>query len=385
MLRWAWRHKRAIALGTLGAATAYGAYVVYRKKRELEDLLESVGLNELLSGGGSLGGRHSREARVREHFAETQKAADQLALDALPRLRETIASLIDTEALREKMRKERQMSNMELWHEMMVLVVARVLTTQYAAALYVLLLRTKLNIVSRHYLLEVIEARADDSTPVLSNLSKRRFLSSEHFLSDGLHALAAEVTACVRSHLTAQLDAAKLAEMLTAEDALALLRPARADLEYGLGGATPTAAPAPVSNRNGSAAAGAHRGLLGRFLREELSASIGAVAEGDQLHGLLHESTDLIDSAACRLTLGDLLTAGFGALSTELHVLIGGGLTAAEGDSPPPPKRLQLAKLLAQLNKVAITSLAKPDPVVDAILATPALDELCWMAYSGDD
>ncbi len=42
MLRWAWRHKRAIAAGTVAAAAGYGAYVVWRKKRELELMLESV-------------------------------------------------------------------------------------------------------------------------------------------------------------------------------------------------------------------------------------------------------------------------------------------------------------------------------------------------------
>ena len=38
--RWLWRHKRTIATGTVVAAGAYGAYVVWRKKRELEELLE---------------------------------------------------------------------------------------------------------------------------------------------------------------------------------------------------------------------------------------------------------------------------------------------------------------------------------------------------------
>ena len=47
---------------------------MWRKKRELEQLLESVGLDQLLSGGGSA---KDREARVREHFAATQREADR--------------------------------------------------------------------------------------------------------------------------------------------------------------------------------------------------------------------------------------------------------------------------------------------------------------------
>ena len=62
MLRWAWRHRRGIVGTGIVAAGAYGAYVVYRKKRELEDLLDSLGLQQLLSGSNGVAER-SKEAR----------------------------------------------------------------------------------------------------------------------------------------------------------------------------------------------------------------------------------------------------------------------------------------------------------------------------------
>ena len=62
MLRFVWRHKRAIAAGSLVGLGAYGAYHLWRKKRELDELLQSVGLDQLLGGGNGDRGS-SREAR----------------------------------------------------------------------------------------------------------------------------------------------------------------------------------------------------------------------------------------------------------------------------------------------------------------------------------
>lgn len=71
----------------------------------------------------------------------------------------------------------------------MVMTVARSLATQYALALVTLHLRIKLNIVSRHYLLEVAEAEGGlgerGGANKLSDLTKRRFLSMEHLYASG--------------------------------------------------------------------------------------------------------------------------------------------------------------------------------------------------------
>ena len=120
----------------------------------------------------------------------------------------------------------------------------------------------------------------------------------------------------------------------------------------------------------------------GSFLHEELD-SHGVIATGDQLHGLITEAKFVLGSAAFRFTVTDLLTSGFGALATELQVHIG---TEGGGAGAAHPRRcsLPLAKLLAQFHKLSAATLSPSEPFVEALLATPSLDEFCWMAYSGD-
>ena len=74
----------------------------------------------------------------------------------MPRLHEQVALLLDTDGFKERMRAEGLgEANLDRWHELKVLVVSRLLTAQYALVLTVLAIRVRLNIVSRHYLLEM--------------------------------------------------------------------------------------------------------------------------------------------------------------------------------------------------------------------------------------
>ena len=249
MLNWAWRHKRKIvATAVVGGATAYGVYYLYRKKRELDELVESLGLNELLYGGSanSSGARSSatQEERVREHFDDTQREADRLLREALPRLQEQIAGLIMTDALQERLRAEGPSAEPAGWHELKVLVVSRLLTAQYALVLTVLAIRIRLNIIGRHYLNEA-QAAADGTRldGALSKLTKKRFLSLERWLAEGLQPLEQQITACVRAHLASEAASDMSKEsffttlcttQVSAAEALTVLAPIRAELELGL-------------------------------------------------------------------------------------------------------------------------------------------------------
>ena len=249
MLNWAWRHKRKIvATAVVGGATAYGVYYLYRKKRELDELVESLGLNELLYGGSANAGgacsSATQEERVREHFDDTQREADRLLCEALPRLQEQIAGLIITDALQERLRAEGPSAEPAGWHELKVLVVSRLLTAQYALVLTLLAIRIRLNIIGRHYLNEA-QAAADGTRldGALSKLTKKRFLSLERWLAEGLQPLEQQITACVRAHLASEAAADTSKEsffttlcttQVSAAEALTVLAPIRAELELGL-------------------------------------------------------------------------------------------------------------------------------------------------------
>ena len=100
--------------------------------------------------------------------------------------------------------------------------------------------------------------------------------------------------------------------------------------------------------------------------------------EGDQLHSLLSEADSILGSAAFRITLADLLTNAFEAVQSELS------RSLTQAGAPLASRSLQLAKLLSQFHKIALSSLSSVEPVALGLLATPSLDEFCWMAYSGE-
>ena len=121
--------------------------------------------------------------------------------------------------------------------------------------------------------------------------------------------------------------------------------------------------------------------MLGSYLLHEMR-SHGRVAHGDQLHRLLAEVSEVLRSAAFRLTLSDLVKAAFDTLGTELALAI-------QRESGAPEEELTggaipLAKLFAQLHRCSQGTFSQPSPFAEALLVTPALDELCWMAYSGE-
>ena len=57
----------------------------------------------------------------------------------------------------------------------------------YALVLSLLAIRIRLNIVSRHYLVEMQAASGSRSAAGLSNMTKRRFLSTEHLYATYQH------------------------------------------------------------------------------------------------------------------------------------------------------------------------------------------------------
>ena len=236
-------------------------------------------------------------------------------------------------------------------------------------------------------------------------------------LSEGFLPLVAAVTAAVRAHLPAFDSLQRLAEKMSADDVLSLVNSVRATLETDLqetykGGNGNGNGGSGESRLNGHAVAGSNEDggdaaggdfkqrddVLSLYLLREMSDEHGAIPEGDQLHVLLDEVIATLKSSAYRLTLADLIHIAFETLDTETHVVIarqsdavkdgeaGAVGTAGEAGAAgaAAAASLTLAKLLAQIHNLALGALAAPAPFVEALLATEALDEFCWMTYLGD-
>ena len=263
---WVWKHRRKIVGVSIAAAGTYTAYVVWKKKRELEDLC-----SELLSAAPE--GR-SREEKVREHFEAAQHESDLLLARELPRIQEKLAASLDTDGFRKSMRDDGAHADVERWNELRVLSATRAITSLYAFALALLLRRVHMNIVARHYVLEKEEREAGggagpSSAGGLNNITKRRFLSRE-LGSEVLDAL----TEAVRRAVVGQLEGLALDRPLSAEDvARDLVCATQKQLEE------------PGSNKAGVLAP--IIALLLDGMRGD-----GAVADGDQLGALLREARD---------------------------------------------------------------------------------------------
>jgi hypothetical protein len=139
---------------------------------------------------------------------------------------------------------------------------------------------------------------------------------------------------------------------------------------------TPTAAVAQVlSDETGYSS---RESVVRSFLIDELQ-SHGRVAEGDQLHELLDEVRTIMSSAAFRITLDDLLQSGFETAAAQLH-----RASTRPADGRAPTSSLNHAKVLAQYNKLAASTLSDADVYAMALLEVPALQELCWIVYTGE-
>lgn len=141
-LSWVHKHRRQIAGVSLAAGGAYAAYVLWKKKCELESICQ-----ELMQPGPD----ETREARVREHFEAAQRESDLLLTRELQKMQSHIASSLDTESFRSRMRADGATLDPQRWNEFTLLITTRAVASLYALALALLMRRIHMNIVARHY------------------------------------------------------------------------------------------------------------------------------------------------------------------------------------------------------------------------------------------
>ena len=393
--RWVWNHKRLIVGTSVVAAGAYAGYVAWQKKREFDALCE-----ELL---GVQGGARPRtdEARAKEHFDATQHEVNGVVSREIPKLRQQLKRLLDTEALTQELRSGKKFDQAQ-WNELKVMVWTRLLSSVYALVLLELKLRIHINIVARHYLHETSSAQAGSSGggdggssssggelngsranggsgSGLSRLTKLRFLSTEPLCTEGFEPLVRSV----RDAAAAELASVTLDQQLSVEQLETIIGRIRARLETDTpGGSAGAAAAAAAAASAGGDPSGAGVSAVRSFLLGGLGAG-GIVATGDQLEALLDEVREILQSEPYRIVLADVLGAAYEALHSLLRLKLEAG-TATEGAGALPAS-VPVAKLIPRLSKLLPTVTADEpgaNPISKAVAEVSTLDEFSWMVYT---
>ncbi len=98
-----WRRRRWILGGSLVVGGAYAAYVMWGRRRLERMIVDTLieGLKEPLPPGGAT---RDHEARLRSHFADTQRECAAFCGRELPRLLDQLDRHIDLAAIRAQMR-----------------------------------------------------------------------------------------------------------------------------------------------------------------------------------------------------------------------------------------------------------------------------------------
>ena len=78
-----------------------------------------------------------------------------------------------------------------------------------------------------------------------------------------------------------------------------------------------------------------------------------------------------------RNTLDELVQSSFELASEQL----GRAFLTPDGATT---RGIPRAKVLAQYNKLAVSTLSSPEPYAARLLEVPSLDELCWIVYAGE-
>lgn len=315
MLSWAWKHRRKLAVATVAAAGTYTAYVVWKKKRELDGIVQ-----ELL---GATSPGPTREAKVRNHFNVAQAESDRsLLVREMQKdggLQMQLERLVDTQGFRKRMKEDGKARDRLAFAKLRSLIMTRTVAALQTLALALVVRRILMTIVARHDLLEKDEelvgkavesgAAACAGTHGLNKISKSRFLSMD-VVSEALPSIVDAVGAAVNTR-AAEVPAGGQTPTALEGDAL---REAKTAEEKALASElTAEQAATLLADAADAAAVG-----VGDALVAVLTSSRDAVAAGDQLQALLGEVCTLARSGMFSIVVTDLVKEACAVAAREL-------------------------------------------------------------------
>lgn len=132
------------------------------------------------------------QIKHQHHFEGILQTSDSTILSLLPKIREPLLAILETDSLLEKL-KTRPANRVELWEEIKVRILTFALSSVYAESLLASLLRVQLGVVGGYVYVNSQRAQqnAGGVLPALTNQDiHQRYLSLvQHFFENGVHEL----------------------------------------------------------------------------------------------------------------------------------------------------------------------------------------------------
>ncbi|KAK3592901.1 hypothetical protein CHS0354_004127 [Potamilus streckersoni] len=274
------RHKKKVIV--TGLAVWGGTYLfryVRRKFREFQEI-ESA---ECLA-----------QARRQHHFDSNQRTCNITVLSMLPKLREVVICLLNTEECTEQL-KSIPSNKLQIWEELKILSFTRCVAIVYGCTMMCLLLRIQLNIIGGYMFLDNAAGRNGVSKELAPPEVQEKYLSLIRvFFSEGL----AELIPVVKDAVVKETGSISLKEKLSVSNITAIVSQIRERIENGKESTLRELPTLP----------------LGKYMLNVNKTSVQDDIESDIYTRLLYETRDVLESNDFHTVFKLCLDHGFGKL-----------------------------------------------------------------------
>ncbi|XP_045160038.2 peroxisomal biogenesis factor 3-like [Mercenaria mercenaria] len=213
------RHKKKFIFGAV--VLFGGRYFYHYVARKLRDFQDKEAAECL------------EHARRQHHFDNNQRTCNMTVLSMLPTLRERLVTLLNTEEITEKL-KSSPTDKVQLWEDLKLLSLTRVIVVVYACTMMCMMLRVQLNIIGGYMFVDNVRQHkgmsANTAIAVTPTPVQERYLALiREFFDKGVENLVAKVKDAVYKETTSLT----LKEKLSLHNLEAIIKHIRERIENG--------------------------------------------------------------------------------------------------------------------------------------------------------
>nr|XP_022314156.1 serine/threonine-protein kinase RIO1-like [Crassostrea virginica] len=367
MISWIWtqikKHRRKFIYGGIVFG---GVYVAYRYAHNRIKEIQEKEANECLT-----------HARRQHHFDSNQRTCNMTVLSMVSNLREILQQLFDTEAITETL-KSNPSNKLELWEELKILSVTRMVCVVYASSMMSLLIRIQLNVIGGYIYLQNNNTSTQsnertESVPgqptVIPKPAQEKYLSEiKHFMDKGICQLGELIQSAVKK----EISSISLKERLTFHNVESCLQHIRERLE---------------SSPEISSLSSPTLQLCPYMFPPENSTQTATKCAEDEIHErLMQETRDILESADFHTVLKTSLDRGFQKLLDFVADAYKTSLQSTEQNSSHNTEYLQGGIPMAKLIPIFNGSLYKlcsdpPNPLLQELLLLESAKTLAANVY----